>query len=245
MLEEFFGEEPVYIPVSSAAGGIDAAIHPILVALWKAGTDDISPTPQPKTEALEELVLELTDLKFQEQDGVRRASARARLVYEPATPGQREVKSAQSWRFIAPLGPIEAEELRWYLEKFALWPSEYFRDRARRVEESLVKWGELLHAAAIPSAHTANVMNAWMRIDGHAGRRFSVHVDSALEAGAPDTDVGPPAKPPRSCSVYPGNFCTTATASSSRAENPCASVGVCRIRACSTCRWSPRRSAFC
>jgi hypothetical protein len=53
-------------------------------------------------ERLEELVLELTDLNFQEQDGVARASARARLVYEPATPGQPHVHSAHSWRFVAP-----------------------------------------------------------------------------------------------------------------------------------------------
>ena len=136
-------------------------------------------------------MLELTDFKFHDQDGVHRASARARLVYEPARTGQPKVHTAQSWRFVAPIGPIEAEELRWYLEKFAIWPSAYFRDRARKVEESLVKWGQLLHAAALPGAHTANVMKAWARIDGHAGRRFSVHVDvdAALEAGGPTGDV--------------------------------------------------------
>ncbi len=89
----------------------------------------------------------------------------------------------------APIGPIEAEELRWYLGKYAIWPSEYFRDCARKVEESLVKWGQLLHAAALPVAHTANVMNAWAKIDDHAGRRFSVHVDAALESGAPEGEV--------------------------------------------------------
>ena len=72
---------------------------------------------QPKAEPLEQLVLELSDLKFHDRDGVHRASARARPVYEPATPGQREVASERGWRFVAPLGPIEAEELRWYLEK--------------------------------------------------------------------------------------------------------------------------------
>jgi tetratricopeptide (TPR) repeat protein len=188
VLEEFFDEEPIYIPVSSAAGGIDEAMHPILVALGEREPEDVSPTQQPKAEPLEELVLELTDLKFHEQDGVRRASARARLVYEPGTPGQPEVKSTQNWRFIAPLGPIEAEELRWYLEKFAIWPSEYFRDRARKVEENLVRWGKVLHEAALPGAHTANVMEAWARIDDDAGRRFSVYVDAALEAGAHETE---------------------------------------------------------
>ena len=33
VLEEFFGEQPVYIPVSSDAGGVEAAMHAILVAL--------------------------------------------------------------------------------------------------------------------------------------------------------------------------------------------------------------------
>ena len=41
----------------------------------------------------------------------------------------------------------------------------------------------------MPAAHRENVMNAWARIGDHVGRRFSVHVDTALEAGAPDADV--------------------------------------------------------
>ncbi len=189
VLEEFFGEEPVYIPVSSDAGGVEAAMNAILVAVGQRLPADVAPTPQPKAEPLEELVLELTDLKFQEKDGIRRASARARLVYEPATPGQPDVHSAQSWRFVAPLGPIEAEDLRWYLEGYAVWPSHYFRDRARQVEANLVEWGKRMHEAAIPVTHTANVMQAWARIDARAGRRFSVQVDTALEADAPEAEV--------------------------------------------------------
>src|SRR5258706_116627 len=184
VLEEFFGEEPIYIPVTSAAGGVYAALNAILVALGKRLPTDVPLEPPRKAEPLEELVLELTDLKFHEQDGVRRASARARLVYEPATQGQEDVHSVKSWRFVAPIGPIEAEELRWYLEKYATWPSEYFRDRAQKVEENLAKWGRLLHEATMPVAHTANVMNAWARIDDHVGRRFSIHMDASLEDGA-------------------------------------------------------------
>jgi tetratricopeptide (TPR) repeat protein len=189
VLEEFFGEEPLYIPVGSGPGGIEAALNAILVALGKRLPADLPPMPQPEAEPLEDLVLELTDLEFHQQDGVRRASARARLVYEPATAGQREVASEQNWRLIAPLGPIETEELRWYLEKYAVWPSGVFRERARKVEQNLVEWGKLLYQAALPLAHAANVMNAWARIDGQAGRRFSIHVDAALEAGAPEAEL--------------------------------------------------------
>jgi tetratricopeptide (TPR) repeat protein len=189
VLEELFGHEPLYIPVSSAAGGVEAAMNPILVAMGKRLPAEVPVPPQPTAEPVEELVLELTDLKFHEENGVRRPSARARLVYEPATTGQPQVHSAQSWRLIAPIGPIEAGELRWYLEHYAIWPSHYFRDRARKVEDNLVKWGRLLHDAAMPVAHTANVVNAWSKIGDHTGRRFSVHVDAALEAGTPAADA--------------------------------------------------------
>jgi hypothetical protein len=107
VLEEFFDGEPLYIPISSDAGGIDAVLNAILAALGKCLPADFAPTPQPKAEPLEELVLELGDLKFHEQDNLRRASAKARLVYEPAAPGQEKTYSLKRWKFIAPIGPIE------------------------------------------------------------------------------------------------------------------------------------------
>lgn len=68
VLEQFFDGEPLYIPVSSAPGGVEAALHSILVALDKRLPTDIAPstqaTSQPTAAALEELVLELSDLKF-------------------------------------------------------------------------------------------------------------------------------------------------------------------------------------
>jgi hypothetical protein len=44
---------------------------------------------------------------------------------------------------VAPLGPIEAEELRWYLEKYAVWPSRFSGTARKKVEENLVEWGQL------------------------------------------------------------------------------------------------------
>jgi len=189
ILEEEFAEEPIYIAVNSQAGGVEAVMDKLLVALGVRRGADIPAAAQNKNEPLEELVLELTDLKFTEQDGERRASARARLVYEPASESQREVASERSWRFIAPISSAEMEELRWYLEKYPIPPSEFFRDRARKVEENLVKWGQLLHKKAIPGEHTANVMNAWSKIADDADRRFSVYVDAVLEADAPESEV--------------------------------------------------------
>ncbi len=188
VLEEFFGEEPVYLPVSGAAGGVEAAMNPLLVAMGKRLAADVPVPSQPKAEPLEELVLALTDLKFFEKDGVRRPSARTRLVYEPATAGQREVASEQSWRLVAPIGPIEAGELSWYLEQYAVWPSPYFAPRAQKVRDNLEAWGRLLHDAAFPVAYLGDVMSSWSRVDAHAGRRFSVEVDASVEAGTSAAD---------------------------------------------------------
>lgn len=224
MTEVIFGEPPRYVSISRAAGGVEAALHEILVALGKRAATDVAPTSQPRAETLEELVLHLADLKIEDVElaprdaGVpssgtpgeragnlrdiepsaagdsrparlRRATARARLLYQPATPGQRPVESAQTWRFIAPLGPIEAEELRWYLEKYAIWPGGPFRERAHKVEQNLKAWGRQLYAAAIPAGPTEDVLRAWAKVNGHAGRRFSVQVDTRLDVDAPDADV--------------------------------------------------------
>jgi hypothetical protein len=148
VLEGYFDEEPLYIPVSSKAGGVEAALDAILAAMGKRLPAERGATAQHQPEPLEELVLHLTDMGIFEQDGVRRASARASLAYEPATSGQPTVESTEPWRLVAPIGPIEAEELRWYLEKYAIWPSDYFRDRVAKIEANLVEWGKLLYQAA-------------------------------------------------------------------------------------------------
>jgi tetratricopeptide (TPR) repeat protein len=188
VLEALFDEEPTYIPVSSAPGGATAAIDAIFNALGLRLPTDRPPLPQPRPEPVAELVLELSDLGFQEQDGVRRPSARARLVYEPDATGQREVVSDQMWRLIAPLGPIEADELGWYLERWPVWPNPLVADRARQVEANLIAWGKALHAVALPLAATANVLQAWAGVEAGASHRFSVSVDDSVLLGSSEAE---------------------------------------------------------
>jgi tetratricopeptide (TPR) repeat protein len=188
VLQALFKEEPTYIPVSSGAGGATAALHDLLVAMGLRLPTDRPPVPQPRPEPVAELVLELSDLAFHEQDGVRRPAARARLVYEPASAGQPEVVSDQMWRLIAPLGPIEAEELGWYLERWPVWPNPLVADRARQVEENLIAWGQALHGVALPLQPTANVLQAWAGVEAGASRRFSVSVDDSLLHGSSEAE---------------------------------------------------------
>jgi tetratricopeptide (TPR) repeat protein len=96
----------------------------------------------------------------------------------------------QNWRFIAPIGPIEAEDLRWYLEQYATSPRESDPTRARNIEEHLASWGQLLYNEAIPLAPTANVMKAWAKIRPQTERRFSILVNTALEVGVNEIEAG-------------------------------------------------------
>lgn len=189
VLEEFFDTEPIYIPISSAAGGIDAALDALLVALRLRDPSDPAPVIQPPAAPVEELVLELSRLSIHEADGKRRARGSARLVYEPADPAKREVRSPKSWVFEAPLGPIEVEELRWYLETYAVWPSRFDEARVKKIEADLVTWGRLLHDAAMPADKAASVLQAWAQVGDGTARRFSVHVEPELDDGTPEADV--------------------------------------------------------
>jgi len=193
VLESFFDGEPLYISVSSAAGGVDAAIHSLLVALGRRLPTDITPEVSQVQQPLEELRLELADFLMETVNGLSRASASARLVYEPGTPGQPPVVSPTGWRLIAPLGATELGELQWYLDEFARWPYKHFRDRAQAVESNLVRWGKDLHDAALPADSVAQVTSAWSRLDV-ADRRFSVFVDSygAPESGTDSAALAPP-----------------------------------------------------
>ncbi len=145
---------------------------------------DAQALPQPPAEAVEELLLELTDPRLvTHADGRRRACARARLVHVPATPGQREVHSTR-FALEAPLGVIEADDLRWYLEDYAVWPSPLLAERAQRIEAQLAAWGRLLHDTALPAQPVAEVLKSWAAIgSARVVRRFSVEVDSAADAG--------------------------------------------------------------
>lgn len=186
--EALFDEQPIHVAIRGAA--LDAGLHDILVALRLRLPTDAEPEPQPVAEPVEELLLELSNPGIAiHADGSRRARARARLVHAPATPGQREVHSA---RFVleAPLGVIEAADLRWYLEDYAVWPSPLLAERAQRIEEQLERWGRLLHDAALPGQPAAEVLQSWAAVGtARAARRFSVEVDAAPDAGTPEDEV--------------------------------------------------------
>ena len=177
----WFDEEPVGVRIEVKAGGIAEALPALLAALGERLTDDHQRIVEVASQPVGELVLELKDLKIETSDGKRRARAVARLVYEPADPLARNVESERFF-LTAPLGVIEAEELRWYLEEYFVWPVGVFKERAKRIEAQLPEWGRALYEAAFAAAGEA--LGAWQQAADGTERRFSVFVDCKLPKGA-------------------------------------------------------------
>ncbi len=175
-LGNWFDEEPVAVPIALGPGDLEARMPDILAALGKRMPDDFQPTEQPDAKPLEELVLALEDPKIVEQDGTRRVAATAQLSYEPANPAARQVESTR-YRFTAPLGPIEADDLRWYLEEYFRWPVGVFQTRAEGIQQKLPQWGQDLFKAALGADAAREALAAWKNAATGAERRFSVEVD--------------------------------------------------------------------
>ncbi|MDQ3813249.1 MAG: TIR domain-containing protein, partial [Armatimonadota bacterium] len=188
-LGNWFDEEPVAVPIQLGPGNLEARMPDILAALGERLPDDFQPAEQPDAKPLEELVLTLVDPKIVEQDGTRRVAATAQLSYEPANPAARQVESTR-YRFTAPLGPIEADDLRWYLEEYFRWPVGVFQTRAEGIQKKLPQWGQELFKAALGADAAREALAAWKNAATGAERRFSVEVDRDLPEGASDEEIG-------------------------------------------------------
>ncbi|HEX7333027.1 MAG TPA: tetratricopeptide repeat protein [Pyrinomonadaceae bacterium] len=178
----WFDEEPVGVKVELKTGSVSEAMPAILAALGERLPTDPQPAPKAVSQPLEELVLKLTDPRIETIDNKRRAMATATVIYEPAD-GSRSVESTR-FSFTAPLGPIETDELRWYLERYYLWPVGLFKERAARVESQLPNWGQDLYKAALASDSAKEILAAWQNAADGAARCFSIFIDSALPEGA-------------------------------------------------------------
>ncbi|HUQ31740.1 MAG TPA: TIR domain-containing protein, partial [Pyrinomonadaceae bacterium] len=175
-LSLWFKEEPVGVRVPIEAGGLSEALPQILAALGERLPDDAQPAPAAITHPVEELILKLSEPRIETREGRRRAKAKAQLIYHPADYTAREVESG-AYYFTAPLGPIETDDLRWYLEQFYLWPTGVFIERARAIEGKLPQWGQELFQAASSTEQAREALNSWLQAADDAERRFSIEVD--------------------------------------------------------------------
>jgi tetratricopeptide (TPR) repeat protein len=180
-LLSYFEKEPLAIEIKN---NLQESMPQILAALGKELPTEIDPEIVIEDAPIEELILSLTDPKIQETEGKKRAIATAKLIYRSSS--TRDIESKR-FVFTAPLGPIEMDDLEWYLERYHIWPSEIFQKKAKRIEDKLPQWGKDLFQAAMP-ALCENVLQGWYRVQSDSDRRFSVLVDDELPDGAQTQD---------------------------------------------------------
>ncbi len=176
------------VTLGSGPNAVAAALPALLAALGLERPDETSLPVSLDTAPLAELTLRLSEPAMVERDGTHRATAMAALIYQPpnGAPARRSVQ----YRVTAPLGPIKAGELTWYLERYAIRPSEPFQRRAREVEAALPRWGQALWVVLQASPSTAEPLNAWQaRHAAHdrSQRRLSVLVEERHLEGADET----------------------------------------------------------
>ncbi len=176
-LDFWFDDEPLAVTVEIKPAGLLAALPQILAALGQQAPDTIQKIIEREEQPLEELVLKLKfpALKILD-DGAERATAQAELVYQPAINAQREIDS-DPFCFTAPIGIIELDDLRWYLEQYQIWPAGEFKKRAERIAANLPKWGQALYNAALNEESARALALIWRQAKGE--RRFSILIDDA------------------------------------------------------------------
>jgi hypothetical protein len=173
ILKLLFPGEPLHIFVDDTPTGLSEAMPKIFAALGMQLPEDWDIAEPVQTEPVDELILKLTDPLIVEKDGVRRAAATAELTYNPAD--KSRAITSRRYKFKAPLGPLELEEIRWYIESYFRWPTGVFKERADKTEQALPEWGDALYEAALSGESAREPLEAWRRQSG--SRRFSVQVD--------------------------------------------------------------------
>jgi hypothetical protein len=189
-LRSFFPRKalPLAVHIKEGPGALEAAMTDLLAALGERLPTEAQPHAAVAARPVAELLLKLTDPRIVEEAGTRRAAAEAQLVYHPADRSERDVESDR-FLFKAPLGPIEAEELRWYLEKYCLWPiGQVYEERAAKVEGSLPVWGQFLYQAVAEKGSVQEALRPWATLPKGVDRRFSIFVDSRLLEGSSEEE---------------------------------------------------------
>lgn len=184
-LENWFDKEPVAIAVEVKPGGLMESLPDIFAALGEKLPDDHGRNQAVAGRPVHELLLKLSDPKIETREGARQVSALAVLSYDPPEARARGAESRR-YTFTAPFGPIEAEDLRWYLERYYIWPTGEFKKRAERVEAALPKWGEALYKASLAADSARDILAAWKQAADGGELRFSVFVDPEPPEGAAD-----------------------------------------------------------
>ncbi|MCH8295489.1 TIR domain-containing protein, partial [Candidatus Poribacteria bacterium] len=182
LLTPFFPKEPIHIFLDEGPGGpdLDGKMPNIFAALGRDLPNDWKPGEAVQVEPVAELILRLTNPVIRKKKGVRRAEATATLTFIPPDRA-RQIQSLE-YNFRAPIGPIQLEEIRWYLESYFQWPTGVFKTRAEKTESELPEWGKLIFEEGVGAKSAIEPFTEWK--DSKGDRRFSVWVNDKAPEGS-------------------------------------------------------------
>ena len=133
-LKRYFSEEPAGEPIELDVGKLDEQLPHILAALGQRAPDyDLATAQEVVNKSITELLLELTEPTLtRDESGKEILSARAKIHYIPSDFSKEREVNSRAFRFTAPIGQIEQDEIRWYLEQYLHWPNKAIR-RVRQI----------------------------------------------------------------------------------------------------------------
>jgi len=184
VLKLLFGAaDPRCLRIAAQGPWVEDAARQIVQALGLAPTDGLSRPAPVLAPPMVELVLAFSAPKIEEKDGKRYAGGSLRLEYVPV---EGRGIDGLAIDFVSPLGPAEAEDLRWYIEDYCGWPWDLFRDRAKAIEAKLPIWGKMLYDA-IDAGKNERLLSAFI---GARGER----IDKRITVKVDDRETGPEGK---------------------------------------------------
>lgn len=99
------------------------------------------------------------------EDNTERVAADVQMVYELDS---ISVAASEAVTFVAPIGLLEAEDIKWYLESYYIWPVGLFKDRAERIEHNFSQWGGQLLESLTAHSSTQAIFQQWSQAsEGH------------------------------------------------------------------------------
>ncbi|QTR49929.1 CHAT domain-containing tetratricopeptide repeat protein [Candidatus Thiothrix anitrata] len=106
-------------------------------------------------------------------DNTERVAADTQMVF---TLNGMAVAQSESFAFVAPIGLLEADDIKWYLESYYIWPVGLFKERAERIERYFPQWGDKLLTAITASPLAQPVFQQWLDASSNHEPVFSLYV---------------------------------------------------------------------
>lgn len=168
---------------TDAGARLGFAVREVLFGLGLTESPGLPVVPKHVGE-VHELVVHVTAprlVEAQDEAGHIRRRVHGGVALELRLPGAEPTAPGEPAPFRAPVGTLEADELRWYLESYHLWPAEAFEERATGIEARLPVWGKALWQAVLEATGGAALVEQWLEASEAPGQRRLL----TIQAGRP------------------------------------------------------------